>query len=167
MVAAHDAFSELLAAGVIERMPRLVGVQLEACAPTARAFHAGDEVVTPVDKKPSLSDAIMNNNPYWGRYCLKAARETGGTMIAVSDAEFIHAIRELGREEGLFTEPAGSVSVAALRALVKVPGFENPGLTVCNLTGHGLNAPQVATTASENPDAIAPTVEAVEAFLQG
>lgn len=42
-------------------------------------------------------------------------------MISVSDADFIRTIRELGREEGLFTEPAGSVSVAALRYLVKVP----------------------------------------------
>ena len=166
MVAAHDAFREMFAAGVIDRMPRLVGVQLQACDPTARAFHEGCDAVTPVDKKPSLSDAIMNNNPYWGRYCLQAVRETGGTMISVSDADFIRTIRELGREEGLFTEPAGSVSVAALRYLVKVPGFENPGLTVCNLTGHGLNVPQVATDESETPGVIPPTVEAVEAFLQ-
>ena len=166
MVAAHDAFREMFAAGVIDRMPRLVGVQLQACDPTARAFHEGRDAVTPVDKKPSLSDAIMNNNPYWGRYCLQAVRETGGTMISVSDADFIRTIRELGREEGLFTEPAGSVSVAALRYLVKVPGFENPGLTVCNLTGHGLNVPQVATDESETPGVIPPTVEAVEAFLQ-
>ena len=166
MVAAHDAFREMFAAGVIDRMPRLVGVQLQACDPTARAFHEGRDAVTPVDKKPSLSDAIMNNNPYWGRYCLQAVRETGGTMISVSDADFIRTIRELGREEGLFTEPAGSVSVAALRYLVKVPGFENPGLTVCNLTGHGLNVPQVATDESETPGVIPPTVEAVETFLQ-
>lgn len=166
MVAAHDGFRELFAAGVINHMPRLVGVQLQACDPTARAFHEGRDIVTHVDKKPSLSDAIMNNNPYWGRYCLQAVRETGGTMISVSDADFIRAIRELGREEGLFTEPAGSASVAALRYLVKVPGFENPGLTVCNLTGHGLNVPQVATNESETPDVIPPTVEAVEAFLQ-
>ena len=166
MVAAHDAFREMFAAGVIDRMPRLVGVQLQACDPTARAFHEGRDAVTPVDKKPSLSDAIMNNNPYWGRYCLQAVRETGGTMISVSDADFIRTIRELGREEGLFTEPAGSVSVAALRYLVKVPGFDNPGLSVCNLTGHGLNVPQVATDESETPGVIPPTVEAVEAFLQ-
>ena len=66
MVAAHDAFREMFAAGIIDRMPRLVGVQLQACDPTARAFHEGRDAVTPVDKKPSLSDAIMNNNPYLG-----------------------------------------------------------------------------------------------------
>lgn len=167
LVAAYDGFRELLAAGIIERLPRLVGVQLQACDPTATAFREGRDAVTPIDKKPSLSDAIMNNNPYWGRYCLEAVRATGGTMISVSDADFLHAIRELGREEGFFAEPAGCVSVAALRYLVETPGFEDPGLTVCNLTGHGLNVPQVATDESETPGVVAPTVEAVEAFLQG
>ncbi|WP_418765150.1 threonine synthase [Mailhella sp.] len=165
MVAAFDGFSEMLEAGVIDRMPRLVGVQLEACCPTATAFREGKDVVVPVEKKPSLSDAIMNNNPYWGKYCLQAVRSTGGTMITVSDEDFIRTIRNLGREEGLFTEPAGSVSVAALDKLVKVPGFEDPGVTVCNLTGHGLNSPQVATSDSEYPEPVTPTLEAVEAFL--
>ena len=156
----------MLEAGIIDRMPRLVGVQLAACNPTATAFHAGKDVVTPVEKKPSLSDAIMNNNPYWGKYCLQAVRATGGTMLSVTDEEFIRAIRELGREEGIFTEPAGAVSVAALDKLIKVPGFEQPGLTVCNLTGHGLNSPQVATSEDEYPQVVAPTLEAVETFLK-
>lgn len=167
LVAAYDGFRELVAAGIIERLPRLVGVQLAACDPTARAFREGRDTVTPVDKKPTLSDAIMNNNPYWGRYCLEAVRASGGTMISVSDADFLRTIRELGREEGLFTEPAGCVSVAALRHLVEMPGFEDPGLTVCNLTGHGLNVPHVAADENEIPGLVVPAVEAVEAFLRG
>ncbi len=165
MVAAHDAFKEMLECGFIDHMPRLVGVQLTACDPTATAFREGRDTVTPVEKKPSLSDAIMNNNPYWGAYCLKAVRETGGTMISITDEDFLHAIRELGRAEGIFTEPAGVASLAALKHLVKTPGFENPGVTVCNLTGHGLNNPRVATEESEIPDVIAPEIAAVEKAL--
>jgi len=165
VVAAYDGFSEMYAAGIIDRMPRIVGVQLEACNPTATAFHNGSDKVVPVEKKPSLSDAIMNNNPYWGKYCLQAVRATGGTMISVSDAEFVEAIRALGREEGIFTEPAGNVSVAALTKLVQVPGFEDPGVTVCNLTGHGLNAPQIATREDEYPEVVEASLDAVEAFL--
>ena len=78
-----------------------------------------------------------------------------------------NAFQLFGVKLACCTEPAGSVSVAALRYLVKAaPVFENPGLTVCNLTGHGLNVPQVATDESETPGVIPPTVEAVEAFLQ-
>lgn len=166
MVAAWDGLRELRAAGVIDRMPRLVGVQLEACNPTAQAFHAGAEEVTPVQKGQSLSDAIMNNNPHWGKYCVQAARETGGTMISVSDQDFLRTIRELGREEGLFTEPAGAVTSAALAKLVRLPGFENPGLTVCTLTGHGLNTPQVATNSEEISPPVAAQIDKVEEFLR-
>ncbi len=165
MIAAWDGFRELFEAGLIDHMPRIVGVQLEACNPTAQAFHAGKDAVTPIEKKPSLSDAIMNNNPFWGKYCLQAVRDTGGTMISVSDEEFLRTIRKLGQTEALFTEPAGAVSVAALAKLVQMKGFENPGLTVCNLTGHGLNNPQVAMNDDEYPETVQPTLEAVEAFL--
>ena len=165
MVAAFDGFSEMLEAGIIDHMPRIVGVQLTACNPITTAFRNGSETVTPIEKKPSLSDAIMNNNPHWGKYCLQAVRSTGGVMLDVSDEEFVRTIRELGRTEGIFVEPAGAVTVAALDKLVGIPGFENPGVTVCNLTGHGLNAPQVATSEDEYPDVIEPDVEAVEKRL--
>ena len=166
MVAAFDGFSEMLAAGIIDRMPRIVGVQLAACNPVTAAFRNERDTVVPIEKKPSLSDAIMNNSPYWGKYCLQAVRSTGGTMLEVTDEEFLCAIRELGRTEGLFVEPAGAVSIAALDKLLKLPGFEHPGVTVCNLTGHGLNAPQIATRDDEYPDVIEPTIEAVETRLQ-
>lgn len=164
MVAAWDGFSELYEAGVIKTMPRLVGVQLEACNPTATAFAQGKETVTPVVKKPSLSDAIMNNNPCWGTYCLQAVRQTGGTFISVSDAEFIKAIKDLAAMEGIYAEPAGAVSVAAL-AKLRAAGFGDPGLTVCNITGHGLNFPQATAGDFAIPAPIPATVEAVEAFL--
>ena len=165
MVAAYDAFRELLEAGVIDHMPRLVGVQLTACDPTAQAFHAGRDEVVPVKKSPSLSDAIMNNNPYWGRVCVEAARATKGTMISVTDEEFVQAIRRLGSREGLFAEPAGAVTTAALKKLLDVPGFADPGITVCNITGHGLNAPHIAADSRNIPPVTEASADAVEAFL--
>ncbi len=166
LVSMHDGFEELLEAGVIDRMPRLVGVQLAACNPTAQAFEAGKEAVTPVEKKISVSDAIMNNNPYWGKYCLQAARKTGGAFVSVTDQEFLAAIKALAREEGLFAEPAGAVSVAAVETLRKQPGFSDLGHTVCTITGHGLNFPQAVAADCVMPEPIPPTRAAVEAALE-
>ena len=165
MVAAYDAFREMFEAGIIDHMPRLVGVQLTACDPTAQAFHAGRDTVVPVEKKPSLSDAIMNNNPYWGRICVEAVRATHGTMISVSDEQFIQAIRDLGRKEGIFSEPAGAVTTAALAQLISLPDFRDPGLTVCNITGHGLNAPHIAADRKDIPPVVEASPEAVEKYL--
>ncbi len=167
IIAAYDGFQELYEAGIIDKMPRIVLVQLEACNPIAVAFANNEETVTPITKKKSISDAIMNNNPYWGKYCLQAVRNTGGTVISVSDAEFLDGIRNLAKQEGLFVEPAGAVTVAALPKLQQVPGFEDLGLTVCTLTGHGLNFPH---SVSDDYDALVPIAadpELVMKKLQG
>ena len=45
------------------------------------------------------------------------------------------------------------------------PGFEDPGLTVCNVTGHGLNAPHIAADPKDVPPVVVATAEAVEQYL--
>ncbi len=166
LVSMYEAFKELKQAGAIATIPRLYGVQLAACNPTEQAFLEGRDTVTPIQTSPSLSDAIMNNNPFWGNYDLKAARETGGSITSVTDAQFVEMIRTLGKQEGLFAEPAGSVAVAALFQLLASGSLKSGETVVCTITGHGLNAPQVAVKQDELPEAIPPTVEAVENLLQ-
>lgn len=165
LVSMHEAFKELKDLGIIPCIPRLYGVQLAACNPTEQAFVNGRDSVTPVQTSPSLSDAIMNNNPFWGAYDLLAARETNGAIVSVSDARFVAMIRTLGCREGLFTEPAGCVAVAALQSLLESGRISREESVVCTLTGHGLNAPQVAVNQDEIPEAIPPAVEAVENLL--
>lgn len=165
MVAAWDAFREMLECGLIKRLPRLIGVQLEACNPIAQAFEKGLDSVPPVQRKTSLSDAIMNANPYWGKYCLKAARESGGGFITISDEDFIKAIRKLGDSEGIFAEPAGAATTAALSRFVKIPQFSGCDLVVCDITGHGLNSPSVAADEKDMPGVLPPDAVAVETFL--
>lgn len=165
-IAAWDAYREMRDAGIISRLPRLVCVQLTACDPIARAWRVGQTEVKPVEKKKSLSDAIMNANPYWGKFCLQALKESNGTVITVTDEDFVSAIRKLGREEGIFVEPAAAATVAALPHLLKIPEFADPGLTVCNLTGHGLNSPTVAIDKEEHPMQADATAEAVEEAIK-
>jgi threonine synthase len=158
-------YAELLAMGKIPRMPRLIGVQLAACDPVTRAFEAGRDEVTPVVKRPSFSDALMNNSPTWGAAALKAARETGGIFLSVTDEEVAAMIRTLGAQEGLFVEPAGAVAVAGVAKLMaerRIPGLSR---VVCTLTGHGLNAPQAAFPELVLADLVEPTPAAVEAHL--
>lgn len=167
LVAMHEAFRELLAMGLIEKLPRLYGIQLSACNPTEIAWLEGRDTVTPVEKKPSLSDAMMNNKPFWGKYDLMAARESGGGVYSVSDEEFLRTIRELGREEGIFTEPAAGAAVAALEKIRRRdPAFAECKTVVCTVTGHGLNAPRVAVSEDELPDVVPATAEAAIAELE-
>jgi len=165
MVAAFNGFFELYNMGLIPALPKMIGVQLAACDPITRAFDQGRHQATPVEIKPSFSDALMNNNPYWAARALVAARKTGGFFISVSDQEVADAIRLLGSHEGLFTEPAGAASFAGLRKALsekRLPLFQK---AICMLTGHGLNAPKAAFEVEKLPELIAPEVKAVESYL--
>lgn len=165
MVSAYNGFSEMFEMGLISFMPKMIGVQLEACDPVTRAFDEGRDEATPVEKKPSFSDALMNNNPYWGAHALTAVRKTEGFFISVSDREVADSIRVLGSSEGLFTEPAGAVAFAGLQKSLlekRLPSFKK---AVCMLTGHGLNAPQAVFQTQVLPELVPPDVGAVESYL--
>lgn len=166
IVSMYEAFEEMLELGLVDKIPRLYGIQLAACNPVEQAFIEGRNEVTPVEKKKSLSDAIMNNNPAWGNEALAIARKTGGGIYSVTDEEFVEMIRKMGKEEGLFTEPAGCISVAVLKKLKeKDPAFNECETVVCTLTGHGLNSPRVAVEEEELPPVIPATPEAAREFL--
>jgi threonine synthase len=166
MVSAHRGFSEMVDMGMIPAMPRMIGVQLRACEPVTRAFHEARDQVTPVEKEPSFSDALMNNAPYWGDQALKAVRDSNGVMVSVSDAEVADTIRQLGATEGLFVEPAGAVTVAGLKKLSAENQLPSVKRVVCMLTGHGLNAPRAAFESEPLPEIVAPEVDAVETYLR-
>ena len=166
LVCFYEAFTELKEMGLIPFVPKLYGIQLEACNPIEQAYLKGMTTVTPVQTNPTLSDALTNNAPFWGEYDLIAARKTGGAILSATDDEFLRAIRMLGKEEGLFTEPAGSLAVAVLPKLLEHdPKFRQLKNVVCVLTGHGLNSPRVAIDDSELPDVISPNVNAISDYL--
>jgi threonine synthase len=95
---------------------------------------------------------------------VRAARDTGGTYITVSDEEILAAIAELGKV-GVFAEPAGATSYAGL---VKAAGSGVVGgddsILVLN-TGSGLKDVKAAMQAVVEAPIIEPTLEAVKKLL--
>jgi threonine synthase len=59
---------------------------------------------------------------------------SGGSVVTVPERELVDAWRLLGREEGVFCEPASAAGLAALLRGVAEPGER----VVCVVTGHGL-----------------------------
>jgi threonine synthase len=159
----HKGFKDLLALGWINRMPRIVGVQAEGSAAIANAFHAGVERITPVSAS-TIADSISVDLPRDGVRAVRAARETGGTYVTVSDAEILQAIAALG-PLGIFAEPAGATSYAGL---VKAAGqglvSEADPIVVLN-TGSGLKDVRAAMQAVSAAPVIEPTLEAVRKLL--
>lgn len=109
------AFSELVAAGLAERMPRIVAVQASSCSPLEQAMRQGLDAPVAVDSTATIAEGIAIAAPPRGRQILRAVRATGGTIVSVTDEQTAAARRELAAE-GLFVEPTSAVSFAAVRA---------------------------------------------------
>ncbi len=159
----HKGFKDLLALGLIERMPRIFGVQSEKSAAIANAFNAGTEDIQPV-QATTRADSISVDLPRDGLRALRAATRTGGAYITVPDDAIIAAIADLGKV-GIFAEPAGSTSWAGLKKAVR-EGIITPDdpVVVIN-TGSGLKDVAAATMAVGEAPVIEPTLDAVKALL--
>ncbi len=159
----HKGFKDLLALGWIPSMPRIIGVQAEGSAAIANAFHADTEVITPVSAT-TLADSISVDLPRDGVRAVRAAKETNGTYITVSDAEILYAIAKLGTQ-GIFAEPAGATAYAGVvkAAASGVVGSEDP-ILVLN-TGSGLKDVRAAMQAVVEAPIIEPTLEALKKIL--
>jgi len=132
-------FNELLRAGEIDRLPRLLVVQPEHCSPLARAFAGGQDAVVPADWQPTLAEGTSIARPVRDREVLAAVRESGGTIVAVAEEAIAPAVRTLAAH-GLYAEPTSAIVVAALPELVARGEIAEGDTVVAALTGSGLKA---------------------------
>jgi threonine synthase len=160
----HKGFKDLHALGWLEKMPRIFGVQAEGSAAIANAFNAGGETIVPVSAN-TLADSISVDLPRDGVRAVRAARETGGCYILVSDAEILRAIAELGKV-GIFAEPAGATAYAGMvRALQQNQISPEDRVLVIN-TGSGLKDVKAAMQAVSEAPIIEPSLEAVKRVIK-
>ena len=137
VLGAAIGFRELLAAGIVERMPRIVAVQAMACAPLYQAFVNKLEQIPPVQAQPTLAEGIAIAQPIRGPQILRAIAESGGACIAVGEGEIQDALQQMCRQ-GFYIEPTAAATIAGLRQYV---GRAQAGeVIVSAFTGHGLKA---------------------------
>ena len=131
------AFEELQRVGLVDAaLPAIHAAQAAGCAPVVRALEAGLEFPEPV-KPNTIAKSIAIGNPADGFQVLRAVRSTGGAGAMVSDDEAIAGIQLLAETEGIFTEPAGGVTVAATRQLIERGAIPRDESIVICITGNG------------------------------
>lgn len=160
----HKGFKDLVEIGWLEKPPRIYGVQAEGSAAVANAYLAGTEHITPVSAN-TLADSISVDLPRDGVRAVRAARQTGGGYIVVSDEEILVAIAELGRV-GIFAEPAGATSYAGLVKAVGEGKLEPDDPVLVINTGSGLKDVRAAVRAVAEAPVIEPTLEAVKGMIK-
>jgi threonine synthase len=135
-------FREARAIGVSVRIPRLAVVQAAGAAPFARAWRDDADLV-PVRAETDAT-AIRIGAPASWKKARAEVRASGGTVLAVEDAEIAEARAVIGRD-GVGCEPASAASLAGLRRLVEDGTVARDADVVCVLTGHVLKDTAYAT----------------------
>ncbi len=116
LIGMWKAFAELEALGWIgSQRPKMIAVQAEGCQPVVRAFEAGAERCEFFPNAATLASGLRVPKPLGDLLILRALRESGGTAVAVSDAEMLDAGVELASLEGIFAAPEGAACIAALQ----------------------------------------------------
>jgi len=140
------ALQEMEALGWIHgRRPRLVVVQAEGCRPLVDAFERGADASEFWQGAATLAAGLRVPKALGDFLVLRAVRETGGTALAVSDAEIVDAMGLLARQEGAWVCPEGAAAVAAAQRLRASGFFGARDRVVVLNTGTGLKYPELVT----------------------
>jgi threonine synthase len=144
LIGIHKALAEMRGLGWIDgRTPRLVAVQSTGCAPIVRAFEAGDRRARPWEHASTIAFGITVPAPLGDELILDALSGTGGTAVAVDDAELQTDLREFGALEGLLLCPEGAACLTATRHLRATGWIGGDDEVVVLNTGSGLKYPEV------------------------
>ena len=133
------AFAEMEQMGWIDgKRPRMVSVQAAGSAPIVRAFAEGKRFADEFAKPATIASGLRVPRAIGDFLILDAIRASGGTAMAVTDDELIHATREIGAAEGLFVAPEGAACLPALRKLIDAGGVKTNERVVLFNTGAGV-----------------------------
>ncbi len=137
----YKGFYDMYRVGLIDGIPKMIGVQAEGADAVKRVFDRG-EPFRPDDITPkTIADSIAVGKP---RDLLKACeyvKRSRGFYVAVSDEEILTAQLELASEMGIFAEPAGAASYAGFKKSVEQGRIERGATVVVVVTGNGLKDP--------------------------
>ena len=139
-------FDELRRVGLVEGdLPVIHAAQAAGCAPVVRALEAGLEFPDPV-KPHTMAKSIAIGNPADGFQVLRAVRSTGGSGAMVEEDEIVDGITLLAETEGIFTEAAGGVTVAATRKLIERGALPRDQSIVICVTGNGYKTVEILSS---------------------
>jgi threonine synthase len=136
-IGAYIGFKELKEAGMIKRIPKLVGVQSASCAPLYRAFREGWTEPRSIEKKETVAEGIAIAEPVRGRQILKAIQRADGEILVVTEKEIRIAWKEMG-QKGHFIEPTAAATIAGLKKYLRKKRRRET--VVSTLTGTGLKS---------------------------
>jgi threonine synthase len=126
LIGMWKAFDEMEQLGWIgKKRPKMIVVQAAGCAPIPKALDEGKAASEMWPNASTFASGLRVPKAYGDYIVIDIVKKSGGTAIAVTDAEMMEAILQWSREEALFASPEGAASGAAYKKLI-ANGFLSP-----------------------------------------
>ena len=130
-------YRELLAAGLVRRLPRMIVVQAANNSPIVTAIKRGLKHVVPFSNFHTIAEAITTGNPMGGDEIIDKAAKHDWLAEAVTEEDILESQRRLARG-GYLVEPAAATTLGAVRKLRRAGTIAPGASVVLMLTGAGL-----------------------------
>ncbi|MEN1969816.1 threonine synthase [Lentibacillus sp. N15] len=143
LIGIYKALRELQELGWIaeEKMPRLVAVQSEGCAPIVKAWEEGKTSADPWENASTVAFGINVAKALGDFLILDGIRKTNGCAISVSDDAILEELKFVATNEGSFVCPEGAAAFAAARKLREQDWIKSNERVVVLNTGAGIKYP--------------------------
>jgi threonine synthase len=155
--------TEMHALGMIDRVPRMLGVQAAGVAPIEYALEHG--ALPREVSGTTIADGINVAVPRNWRKATGAVRASGGAIVSVSDEQMLAALAQAGRH-GVFAEPAAAAGVAGVKTAVERGIISHDERVLVVVTGSGLKDTVSAMKAVGQPIQIEADLDAVAAKIE-
>jgi len=161
-------FEELETVSLVDKVSEMHMncAQPHGCAPIVNAFKNNSDDVIPVENPDTVAKSLAIGDPGDGRYVLKRLKQYNGIAQESNNKETLDAILLLAKTEGIFTEPAGGVSVAVLKKMVEDGQIDKDETTVCYVTGNGLKATEAIMSVLSRPEVMEADVAKISAVVK-
>jgi threonine synthase len=133
LLAMARGFLALQQAGLIERIPVMVGVQALACAPLWALFQYGGAGLSMVAEAPTLAEGVRVRHPVRGDAVMEMLAQQQGLLAAVDEPDILPG-RDALAHLGFYVEPTSAIVWNGLQQVSEAL----PDPVVLVLTGSGL-----------------------------
>jgi len=144
---------------------RIHVAQAEGCAPIVNALKEGSAFFKPV-KPDTIAKSLAIGNPADGIYAIETVRESGGYGESATDDEIIGAMKLLASTEGIFTETAGGVALAATKKLIEAGKINRDESIVVLITGNGMKTIEAFNGHLSEPHIIDPRLKSFTQLME-
>jgi threonine synthase len=118
LIGIAKAFAELRELGWLTGPPtRFVAAQSTGCQPVVAAFESGADTTAPWPDPRTAAYGITVAAPLGGPQLLRILRGSGGTAVAVTDADALATRAAVAAADGVLLSPEGAVALHAVRQL--------------------------------------------------